>query len=130
MQTLLYGEQRTELGNPLQKNILVNQDLPDTTRKVEIKNASFRTDTNGHTLALQLAQAETTRRVEELIAAAVPSNPILPKGSTAMHEAAIKGDVEALKGMLRAGADLCAARDDGNAPLHLAASLGHVDVVE
>jgi hypothetical protein len=49
---------------------------------------------------------------------------------TDLHSAALVGDVERVKKLLKKGADPNAEDKDGWTPLHVAASVGHVDVVK
>ncbi|KAK1902616.1 BRCA1-associated RING domain protein 1 [Dissostichus eleginoides] len=52
------------------------------------------------------------------------------KGESPLHLAAIKGDVEAVKGLLEQGADPNLKDNAGWTPLHEACNLGHLPVVE
>ncbi|XP_030643481.1 BRCA1-associated RING domain protein 1 [Chanos chanos] len=52
------------------------------------------------------------------------------KGETPLHLAAIKGDVESVKGLLELGADPNLKDNAGWTPLHEACNLGHLGVVE
>ncbi|KAL4272303.1 hypothetical protein GQ457_13G006890 [Hibiscus cannabinus] len=54
-----------------------------------------------------------------------------PHGRTALHAAAMSGNAEATRIILRQGWNLTKERDeDGHTPLHYAAHLGHTSVVE
>jgi ankyrin repeat protein len=48
---------------------------------------------------------------------------------TALHKAALAGDAERVKELLKKGADPNAQDKDGYTPLHKAAEKGHVEVV-
>ena len=50
--------------------------------------------------------------------------------SMSIHEAANKGNIEAVKQHLAAGTDVNAKDGNGFPPLHLAADRGHTEVVE
>jgi ankyrin repeat protein len=50
-------------------------------------------------------------------------------GQTALHGAALLGNLETVKLLLQAGADPALADSAGNTPLHLAAQLGNGDVL-
>jgi hypothetical protein len=51
-------------------------------------------------------------------------------GITAMHSAAINGQLEAMKTLLQLSADIHAKAADAATPLHAAAATGHVDAVK
>ena len=47
-----------------------------------------------------------------------------------IHDAAVAGDIEAVKQHLAAGADVNAKGERGSTPLHFAAWLGHKEIIE
>ncbi|KAL1550234.1 protein VAPYRIN-LIKE-like [Salvia divinorum] len=57
-------------------------------------------------------------------------NAVDMQGSTALHIAALNGNVEAIQFLISVGADVDVTDHDGWTPLHFAAENGHLDVVE
>ena len=68
--------------------------------------------------------------LEELLRSGVDVDEAEPDGTTALHWAAHRGDLETSTRLIAAGANLAATNRYGIAPLWLAAESGHVDIVE
>ncbi|SVC09229.1 uncharacterized protein METZ01_LOCUS262083 [marine metagenome] len=79
-------------------------------------------------------EAELTEPVAEPIVEAEPTTEINktanPQADRALRDAITKGDVEAVKQQLVAGADVNATHNGGGTPLHRAAREGHKQIVE
>jgi len=61
---------------------------------------------------------------------AKPKPPTTKAPDISVHEAAIEGDLVAVKQHLAAGTDVNAKNEDGYTPLHAAASDGHKEIIE
>ena len=93
-------------------------------------DANARSTNSMTNTALHAALAGTARLalVERLLARGADVNAVQGGGYTPLHEAAIKGNVDAVALLLRSGADVRAATDDGRSALALAQEHGHDDV--
>ena len=58
-----------------------------------------------------------------------PEPPTAKAADISIHEAAAKGDIEAVKQLVDAGTDVNAKDEDENTPLHRAAYYGHKEIV-
>ena len=80
--------------------------------------------------AQQSAPAPEAKPTEPVAEAAQPEPPTAKAPDISIHEAAIDGNIEAVKQHLATGTDVNAKADDEWTPLHEAAWHGHKEVVE
>ena len=78
----------------------------------------------------QSAPAPEVKPVEPVAEAATPEPPTAKAPDISIHEAAIDGNIEAVKQHLATGTDVNAKADDEWTPLHEAAWHGHKEIVE
>jgi ankyrin repeat protein len=78
----------------------------------------------------QSAPSPETKPVEPVAEAATPKTATTKAPDISIHEAAIKGNIEAVKQHLAAGTDVNAKDKWENTPLHFAAGNGHKEIVE
>ncbi len=78
----------------------------------------------------QSAPSPETKPVEPVAEAAQSEPPKAKAPDISIHEAAIDGNIEAVKQHLATGTDVNAKADDEWTPLHEAAWHGHKEVVE
>ena len=81
------------------------------------------------TLLHRAALHRRIEMVEFLLEQGCPQQEDL-EGNSPLHCAALGGDAEVARALIRAGADLEAANHELDRPLHLAASVGNLEVVE
>ena len=78
----------------------------------------------------QSAPTPEAKPVEPVVEAAKPEPPTAKAPDISIHEAALKGNIEAVKQHLAAGADVNAKNEDGVTPLDHATLWGHKEIVE
>ena len=81
------------------------------------------------TLLHRAALHRRIEMVEFLLEQGCPQQEDL-EGNSPLHCAALGGDADVARALIRAGADLEAANHELDRPLHLAASVGNLEVVE
>ena len=91
--------------------------------------AAHRRKVNEHEFMTAAAQGNLARLAE--LAGRVDVNARLTgDGDTALHRAAARGQVEAVRLLVKRGADVNAVDDEGTTPLILASYRGHVEVAK
>ena len=78
----------------------------------------------------QSAPSPETKPVEPVAQAATPEPPTAKAPDISIHEAAVKGNIEAVKQHLAAGTDVMRYGFGGMTPLHIAAEGGHKEIAE
>ena len=78
----------------------------------------------------QPSSPQVEAELTEPVAEAAQPEPTTPKApDISIHDAAAKGDIEAVKQLVDAGTDVNAKDEDENTPLHRAAYYGHKEIV-
>ena len=80
----------------------------------------------------QSTPAPEAKPVEPVAQAATPEPPTAKAPAISIHEAAVKGNIEAVKQHLAAGADVSAKNENGWTPLHFEVCeyYGHKEIIE
>lgn len=88
-------------------------------------------DCNGNTPLIKAVKAGQVQLVKSLLAHKTTNvNLNNLEKNTALHEAAFKGNMEMIDGLLAAGADVNRQNNAGKAPIHRAVSANHLGVVK